>query len=231
MASAPGALILFGGVGLAYWAVFGDKGLLKHSPDRQAILTNLPKPSGTPVVFPTGGGADTSAAHFAEGIAHFETGGGPQSYYRTQNGQAPSAEALLSIQHGAWGKYQFLPGTYRSLSTHYFGRVVTPTPQVQDYIAAHKMQELHDHYHSWMLVAVAWRSGPGWTGRPITQWSAGLVEYVNHVSCYLAETYGEGWGLIPLIGHPNRKGEIYRDTSKPYGNLGNCGGQTTTYHA
>lgn len=230
--SAPGALLLFGGVGLAYWAIFGNKGLLKHSPDRQTILSNIGNSSGGGVTVPPSGTptdftGNTDVYHFAEAIAAQETGGGPQSYLRTQNGQAPSYEALLNIKHGAFGKYQMLPGTYRSLSTHYFGRVVVPTPQVQDYIAQKQFQRMHDSSGSWALVAFKWRNGH--FDPNVKNWTLGSVRYVNTVNCYLKNHFGsqEGWGMISLLGHVDRKGQTYNDQSSPFGPFANCGKTAT----
>jgi len=96
---------------------------------------------------------------FMEAVRQQENAGGDylkkhkKTQTMTNNGlqtvQAYGAYGILDINWDAWAKQAGYEGADWRI------------PVIQDIVAANKIQEYHNNYGSWDLVAVAWYGGPG----------------------------------------------------------------------
>jgi hypothetical protein len=79
---------------------------------------------------------------------------------------------------GAYGKYQFMPASWRGWAKRYLGDAnAKPTPQNQDIVAAAKMTALYKWLGQWRRVAYWWLTGSS----RATGWSPYATRYVNKV--------------------------------------------------
>ena len=79
---------------------------------------------------------------------------------------------------GAYGKYQFMPASWRAWARVYLGDAdAKPTPRNQDIVAAAKMTALYKSLGQWKRVAYWWLTG----SKQLTGWSAYATRYVNKV--------------------------------------------------
>jgi hypothetical protein len=79
---------------------------------------------------------------------------------------------------GAYGKYQFMPASWRGWAKRYLGDAdARPTPRNQDIVAAAKMTALYKGLGSWRRVAFWWLTGSSRTA----YWSKYATRYVNRV--------------------------------------------------
>ena len=99
---------------------------------------------------------------------HVESGG----YYDAKN-----------ISSGAYGKYQFMPSTWRYWSIRCFGYIAEQTPENQEKVARFKAQTLYGQYGRWRDVASIWFSGqPYWywsNPRAVSDGYTNLEDYCN----------------------------------------------------
>lgn len=79
---------------------------------------------------------------------------------------------------GAYGKYQFMPASWRGWAKKYLGDAnAEPTPRNQEIVAAAKMTALYRSLGQWKRVAYWWLTG----SKQLTGWSAYATRYVNKV--------------------------------------------------
>lgn len=72
--------------------------------------------------------------------------------------------------HGASGEYgcvQFMPGTWRDISTEIVKEVLPQTPINEKYVAVHKIQELLDKGFDEKEVAMIWNTSLGGVEEPL----------------------------------------------------------------
>lgn len=86
--------------------------------------------------------------------------------------------AARNPSSGAYGKYQFMPASWRGWAKQYLGDAsAEPTPKNQDVVAAAKMTALYKSLGQWKRVAYWWLTG----SKQVTGWSAYATRYVNKV--------------------------------------------------
>jgi transglycosylase-like protein len=79
---------------------------------------------------------------------------------------------------GAYGKYQFMPASWRAWAKRYLGDAnAKPTPRNQEIVAAGKMTALYKWLGQWRRVAYWWLTGSSRTAG----WSKNATRYVNRV--------------------------------------------------
>ncbi len=79
---------------------------------------------------------------------------------------------------GAYGKYQFMPASWRGWAKRYLGDAdAKPTPKNQEVVAAAKMTALFKWLGQWRRVAYWWLTGSNRTAG----WSPYATRYVNKV--------------------------------------------------
>ena len=79
---------------------------------------------------------------------------------------------------GAYGKYQFMPASWRAWAKKYLGDAnAKPTPRNQEIVAAAKMTALYKWLGQWRRVAYWWLTGSSRTAG----WSKNATRYVNRV--------------------------------------------------
>lgn len=79
---------------------------------------------------------------------------------------------------GAYGKYQFMPASWRAWAKKYLGDAnAQPTPRNQETVAAAKMTGLYNWLGQWRRVAYWWLTGSSRTAG----WSKNATRYVNRV--------------------------------------------------
>jgi hypothetical protein len=79
---------------------------------------------------------------------------------------------------GAYGKYQFMPASWRGWAKRYLGDAnAKPTPRNQEIVAAAKMTALYKSLGSWRRVAYWWLTG----SKRTAGWSKSATRYVNRV--------------------------------------------------
>jgi hypothetical protein len=79
---------------------------------------------------------------------------------------------------GAYGKYQFMPASWRAWAKKYLGDAnAQPTPHNQEIVAAAKMTALYKWLGQWRRVAYWWLTGSSRTAG----WSKNATRYVNRV--------------------------------------------------
>ena len=79
---------------------------------------------------------------------------------------------------GAYGKYQFIPASWRAWAKKYLGDAnAKPTPHNQEIVAAAKMTALYKWLEQWRRVAYWWLTGSSRTAG----WSKNATRYVNRV--------------------------------------------------
>jgi hypothetical protein len=79
---------------------------------------------------------------------------------------------------GAYGKYQFMPASWRGWAKRYLGDAnAEPTPRNQDIVAAARMTDLYKGLGSWRRVAYWWLTGSSRTAG----WTKYATSYVNRV--------------------------------------------------
>lgn len=77
-----------------------------------------------------------------------------------ETGLQPDDYTDRNPHSGAYGAYQFMPGTWNSAALRYFGKYVPKTPLYQDIIAYLSMWDLFNEIRNSGGEAVAWYAGP-----------------------------------------------------------------------
>ncbi len=67
---------------------------------------------------------------------------------------------------GAYGGYQIMPDNWPSWSENAGLSGAEPTPENQEYVVDHKLQEYYSQFGNWRDVAIAWYAGPGAVNNP-----------------------------------------------------------------
>lgn len=84
---------------------------------------------------------------------------------------------------GAYGKYQFMPSTWRYWSIRYLGYEAEQTPENQEKVARFKAQTLYGQYGRWRDVASIWFTGHPYSfyrnPRSISDGRTNLEDYCN----------------------------------------------------
>lgn len=82
---------------------------------------------------------------------------------------------------GAYGKYQFMPASWRAWAGRYLGDPnARPTPANQEIVATAKVKALYKGLKAWRRVAYWWLTGSSATGG----WSPYATRYVSRVMNY-----------------------------------------------
>lgn len=126
---------------------------------------------------------DPTIKNLVSAIGRAETGGSSDPY--NQKGGS-----------GEFGKYQFMPDTWKSWSKQYIGDENAPmTVENQNKVAYSKVKELKDKGYNPAQIASIWNSGaPDWTGKVgVNRFGVkyDTPSYVKRVSSYYNEIKGK----------------------------------------
>jgi transglycosylase-like protein len=115
-------------------------------------------------------GVAPATATGPEGLGRFMYAVGQVESHGNYEARNPSS--------GAYGKYQFMPASWRAWARVYLGDAdAKPTPRNQDVVAAAKMTALFKSLGQWKRVAYWWLTG----SKQLTGWSAYATRYVSKV--------------------------------------------------
>lgn len=132
-------------------------------PDEVAAITSVIQSQEGSKASADVAAAQSGAAQYAmaaQGGA-LMNGGSLQDFMSAISGEESGGNSsAVNKDTGAAGTFQIMPGNWSQWSAD-AGMPGAPfTPQNQQIVAAQKMQEYYNQFHSWQAVAVAWYAGP-----------------------------------------------------------------------
>jgi hypothetical protein len=200
----PGALLLIAGIGLLYYAIFSPSGILAKNPvsvpSGDASMGMGASSGGiTAISMPVTSG---SLGQFAAALVKAESGGNYTLYNRkcynaqiAKGNGPPNWATGGSNRHCAYGKYQFMYGSWQTYTKRYFGHTNVPlTPKNQDTLALKEFERRYKVWGDWRLVALSWRNGEGYVRAHLranggklnmAQLSSGAQKYITNVTNWM----------------------------------------------
>lgn len=159
--------------------------------------TEVTDPAATSAIDMSGGGTSSNALEdFMAATREVESGG----------------DYGITNSIGAYGAYQFMPGTWASAAAMAGIDPSDRSPAAQDAAARALMSRYYQMYGDWQLVAVAWHGGEGLANR-----YKGNLQGLHNVGDGNISTYDYMQKVMNAMGNPTASGAIGPGTTSIMG--------------